>query len=364
MSGAKENVRPRDEAEEENGNEKRSRGSGEMGVIAEPQNALTFACRPFRGCEDSFPILTVCLKQGPNAVKQLVKYLFESSLEKLTGEKLTSHLWFIRDEWNRRLLLCSDDIVDDDFGGGCSDSDEDDNYPHIDVDNLEVGDVLHFSYDEHSHRPVFYKFTLTKVSPTLDPEEVFPRYSTVAARSELTQAEKVESGKYRQRREELARAGRLIAFSRSNALKTGGDGMVQLPDEEWGRDELQSISLLIKAGMGFKAAWKNLLQYALLTRSEAATSNKFYGVKRSLRPIAGTTDAQKEELRKKAVNLLLARREDTLTQTTIEDLEGLAAKAWSSFHKWDEFRQLMNTRDGELTEEQRQRKSVLFGRYA
>ena len=350
---AKENVRPREDLDEAAAAaaEKRPRIDEAAAFV------LTVACRPIGRCVDSFPNVTVSLKEGPGVIKTLVKYLFDSKLTKCIGETEDSHIWYVRKGENRRTLICSYPYAESD------DSHEEDEAERMDPDKLVEGNEMYFSYDEHSGRPVEYKFVVLKRAPLVNPDEELPRATTTAPRSDFTQAEKTESEAYRRRREELSRGGRLVFFSRSRAYRERGNGISELPAEDWSDYELNSMMFLIKAGVGFKAAWKDLLQYALLSRSEAATSNKFYSVKKNLTPVAVATDAQKERLRQSAFNNLLALREDSLTRTSVAVLEGMFAKAWASFHSWDEFRQLSQMRNDELTEDQRQRRSALFEKY-
>jgi len=382
-SSTKENARPREEeAGRINGDEKRQRfedngdaaaagagtgaeADGEEGDRFQLLNVITFACRPLRHCVGSFPTVSISLKQGPGVVSRLVRHLFDSKLEALTGERDESHLWCIRDDECRRTLLSNDSRP---AGGAWFDDEEsresqDANQQTLDLDHLEKGDSMHLSYDEHSHRPIFYKFTVDSIAPLVNPDEELPRCTVPASRREFTQAEKQESESYRRRREELARSGRLVCFSRNLYLQGKGDGMTDLPLEGWRMHELESMECLIKAEVGFKAAWKDFLQHAFLSRSEAAASKKYYETKKTLTPVSPTSNAQKDILRARAFKVLLACREDVLTRMSIATLEASSANAWAEYRKWDEIYKLINKRDNELTEEQRKRKSELFNKY-
>ena len=78
-------------------------------------------------------------------------------------------------------------------------------------------------------------------------------------------------------------------------------------------DELEGMKCLIAAEVGFKAAWKDLLQYAFLSRSKAATSNKYYELKKIMSPISPSSNVQKDVLRRKAFGKLFTCREDCFT---------------------------------------------------
>ena len=124
------------------------------------------------------------------------------------------------------------------------------------------------------------------------------------------------------------------------------------------------MSLLIRAGLGFKKAWKDIMQFALLSRSEAATSNKFYALKKPpacVCPEACSAE-QKKKLLSQAFSLLRFERENALTNESIATLEGMEARATASYLRWKEFDGLQYSRDEELTEEQRQRKRELYSR--
>lgn len=363
----KENARTRDEGEVRIGEKKRQRlvdngAAVDSGAVA---TVLTFACRPVRHCSSTLPAVSISLKQGPGVVSELVKYLFDSKLEALTGQRDESHLWYVRDNECRRTLLSNNSHPLGDetwFDDEESEKSDDENHK-IDLDHLKEGDSMQFSYDEHSGRPIFYKFTVVSVAPLVDPDEVLPRCTVPASRSEFTQAEKKESESYRNRREELAQGGRLICFSRSRYRRGKEDGIFDLPAEGWGIDELEGMKCLIAAEVGFKAAWKDLLQHAFLSRSKAATSNKYYELKKIMSPISPTSNAQKDVLRRKAFGKLLTCREDCFARMSVAVMEGLSAKAWAQFHKWDEIYKLMGKRNDELTEEQRKRKSELFDKH-
>ena len=98
-------------------------------------------------------------------MSELVKYLFDSKLEALTGQRDESHLWYVRDNECRRTLHSNNSHpLGDETWFDDEESEESDDENHkIDLDHLKEGDSMQFLYDEHSGRPIFYKFTV--VSP-------------------------------------------------------------------------------------------------------------------------------------------------------------------------------------------------------
>ena len=330
-------------------------------------------CIPERESTAQLPKVTLTLKYEPvphngpgfsNLMKSAIAFLFDSTLKKhphIRGQSEDSHLWYLRDHKQKTLLTNS-------------------NYPDFDQEMIELeqgakrrpqadielreGTVLHWSYDEHSFEGVYYRFKVVKRAPynaAVD-GELLPRCEAAAERSEFSLAEKLESDNYRRQREALAHGGRLIFFSRGHYRRTrrdGGDGMRDLPSRGWSCHETAAMSLLIEAGVGFMKAWKTFLQYAFLDRSEAATSNKYYATKKHAAPLVDPSTASKATRLAKAFRFLESIREGMLNTESIAYLEGLSAKAWSDFHRYEEYTRLLHKRGDELTEEDMERQEEL-----
>jgi len=134
---------------------------------------------------------------------------------------------------------------------------------------------------------------------------------------EFTAEEKAESIAYRQRRNELSQAGRLVEFSRRQKK------LIPLASPVWNGDESWIMQRLQAAGLGFKQAWRDFLQYAFLTRSEASTSNVWYQIKKCVNIIVATTAESKLHEKQRAFVQLKRMRNDVFEPGSLDSIPAL-----------------------------------------
>ena len=180
-SAIKENMRPR--PEEEDALEPYDANKRQRSVEYE----LTVECTPYGRNARDLPQVTISLKHDPKALETLLISLFRSNLESVLGNRLSHHIWEVRDLNGNKLLSNLSEPRDHDLDFQASVG------KLVKPEDLEQGDSMHFRYDEHSSDSVSYVFKVVKKTP-LDPGSdapVFPRVSTAAALpSEWTPAER------------------------------------------------------------------------------------------------------------------------------------------------------------------------------